>query len=108
MKTHWHWIMPAIGLLMVGCSHVAQPFKDSHPELIETQPQLVSGCDMLGMIAETADADQISSCLARRQMLNRVKARAVELGATHLVWLHQTNESAAAKAFRCKADAGKE
>ncbi len=108
MKTHRYWILLAIGLLMAGCGHFRQPSQESHLGLTETQPQLVAGCEMLGLVVETADADQIFPYLARVQMVKRVKARAAELGATHIVWSHQTNESAAAKAFRCKGDAAGE
>jgi hypothetical protein len=96
------WTILVAGLLLTGCSHIDAPFKDPFPQLIETQPQLVAGCDMLAMISETANADQLSAYLARRGMVKRVKARAVELGATHIVWLHNTNESAAAQAYRCE------
>lgn len=85
------------GAWLTGCAY----FQPAHPNLIETQMRLVSGCDMLGVIAETSDADRISGYLARRAMVNQVKARAIQLGATHIAWLHQTETSAAAKAYRC-------
>ncbi|MFZ1983522.1 MAG: hypothetical protein WAU91_03860 [Desulfatitalea sp.] len=92
------WTIFLAGALLTGCTH----FKDPFPQLIETQAQLVAGCDLLAVIAETADADRISAYLARREMVKRVKARAVQLGATHIVWLHSTNESATAQAYRCE------
>jgi hypothetical protein len=95
------WTILAAGLLLTGCSHIEEPFKDPFPQLTETQSQLVAGCDMLAVITETANADSLSVYLARREMVKRVKARAVQLGATHIVWLHNTNDSAAAQAYRC-------
>jgi hypothetical protein len=82
---------------VAGCTH----FKDPYPQLRETQPQLVAGCALLGTVAETADADRISATLAQRAMVDKVKERSVALGATHIVWLHQTRNSAAAQAYQC-------
>ena len=101
MKIGLLWMILTIGLLINGCSY----FKDSpsqSSQLSEVQAQQVVGCDMLGLVSETADADKLSVYLARREMVQRVKARASQLGATHIVWLHQTNESAAAQTYRCK------
>ncbi|MBI5895236.1 MAG: hypothetical protein HZB24_04230 [Desulfobacterales bacterium] len=75
--------------------------------MAETQPQRVAGCDRLAMVAENADADKLFPYFARKEMVKRVKARAVELGATHIVWLHQTNGSAAAEVYRCRAETDK-
>ena len=91
-----------VGLLVSGCSYFTDPFKDPYSQLSEVQAQQVLACDMLGMVAETADADKLFPYLARREMVRRVKARASQLGATHIVWMHQTNESAAAQSYRCK------
>lgn len=90
-----------VGAWMAGCAHLPNPFRDPFPNLVETQPQLVAGCDMLGTVTETADADRISDRMAKRAMLNKVRERATQLGATHLVWLHRTDASATAQAYRC-------
>ena len=86
--------------LAMGVTACAQ-FRNVHPELIETQAALVEGCRRLGTISETANADYLSDFMARQAMENRVRERAVQLGATHLVWLHRTPTSAAAQAFAC-------
>jgi len=96
-----------VGLLVSGCSYFSDPLKDPYSQLNEVQAQQVVACDMLGLVAETADADKLFPSLARRAMVRRVKARASQLGATHMVWMHQTNESAAAKAYRCNAELDK-
>jgi hypothetical protein len=96
-----------VGLLIVGCAHISDPLKDPYSQLHEVQAQQVVACDMLAVVAETADADKLFPYFARREMVRRVKARASQLGATHIVWLHQTNDSAAAQAYRCKAETEK-
>jgi hypothetical protein len=70
--------------------------------LIETQEPLMTGCSMLGVISETANAGIVSAYAAKRLMLNRVQERALQLGATHIVWLHRTDHAAAARTFRCQ------
>lgn len=90
-------LLVSILSLFAGCHYVRDPY----PDLIETQKTLMSGCDLLGLVAETADANQIFSTIAQREMVTRVKARSVQLGATHIVWLHKTETGAAAEAYRC-------
>ena len=85
-------------LLFVGCSQWrAEPY----PGLMETEKGLVSACDQVGIIAETADAGRLFAEDARARMILRVQERAAGLGATHIVWLHRTAHSAAAEAYRC-------
>ncbi len=102
MKYGFFWMTLIGGLLIGGCSYFKDPVKDPYSQLSEVQAQLVVDCDMLGLVAETADADKLFPYFARREMVRRVKARANQLGATHIVWLHKTNESAAAQTYRCK------
>jgi len=99
MRPLYLLVVALVGL--AGCSHV----QSTGPELIETQPQLVQQCRMLGVIAETADADKIIQFRAAQEMVRNVRARAAQLGATHIVWLHKTGDSAAAQAYWCPADA---
>lgn len=93
-------ILFAALIALAGCAQ----FRNVYPQLTETQAPLVADCQRLGVIAETANADHLSSYMARRSMENRVRERAVQLGATHIVWLHRTDTSATAQAFRCAAD----
>ncbi|KJS28738.1 MAG: hypothetical protein VR64_23160 [Desulfatitalea sp. BRH_c12] len=88
--------MVATGL--VGCSSLANPPSG----LTETQESLMTECRMLGMVAETADAANLSTYLAQRNMVQKIERRALQLRATHIVWLHGTPDSAAAKAYRCE------
>ena len=83
---------------LTGCAQ----FQNAYPELIETQASLVQGCQQLGMVSETANADHLSAYMARKAMENRARERALQMGATHIVWLHSTDTSAALQAYRCE------
>ena len=86
------------GLLTTGCS---QWFVEPYPDLMETEKKLVSACEMVGIIAETADAGNPFALAAKQNMILRVRERAGMLGATHIVWLHRTATAATAEAYRC-------
>ncbi len=82
-----------------GCSrHV---YDEPYPDLLEAEPQQVHGCNMLGVISETADAANPWSLAAETNMVFRVRERAGQIGATHLVWLHRTGSMATAQAYDC-------
>ncbi len=83
---------------LTGCAQ----FQNAYPELTETQAALVQGCQRLGMISETANADHLSAYMARKAMENKARERAFQMGATHIVWLHSTETSAALQAYRCE------
>jgi hypothetical protein len=53
------------------------------------------------MLAETADAADPFDIWAAQSMYKRIRDRALDLSATHIVWLHKTDHSAAAEAYRC-------
>ena len=86
------------GLLTMGCAHSKDPYDG---RLTEVAPELVSGCSLINVISENANAGDPFPWLATKKMIQRVKARAVQLRATHLVWLHKTELAAAAEAYRC-------
>lgn len=92
----------AIIIFFSGCAYVKEPFL----KIIETQPQLVRNCSLLGVVAQTSDADRIVSHAAWQKAKVSIKERAIELGATHIVWLHNTKESVAAEAYRCPVEGG--
>jgi hypothetical protein len=91
-------LVVSVFVLLAGCASQAHRTTG----LIETQDSLMSGCTRLGMVTETSNAGWISTNWARELMVKKVKERAEQLGATHIVWLHQTDDSAAAEAYRCK------
>jgi hypothetical protein len=72
-----------------------------YSQLIETEAQMVEECVLVSTITETASAENPFPIDAKVAMIRRVKDRAVQLDATHLVWLHQTYSSATAQAYRC-------
>lgn len=85
-------------VINLGRSSLANPPSG----LTETQEPLMAECRMLGRIAETADAGNLSTYLAQRKMVQKIERRALQLRATHVVWLHGTSDSTAAKAYRCE------
>ena len=93
MKSILAIVVPVAMLCLTGCAQF---------ELVETQAPLVGGCRRLGMISETADAEHLSAFMARREMENRARERAFQMGATHIVWLHRTASSAALQAYWCE------
>ncbi len=86
--------------LFLSCAH--QP-ETSSGRLAEVEAPWVVDCTRVGVINETADAGDPFPFSATQKMIRRVKARAVQLGATHLVWLHKTRLSGSAEAYRCPA-----
>lgn len=88
--------------LLAGCLLMGNSPQDPNPrQLIEVEAQLVADCTKVGVLTETADAASPFPVTSTKRMIQRLKARAVQLGATHLVWLHKTNLAAAAEAYRC-------
>ncbi len=87
-----------VGLMLTACPHW---FVEPYPDLIETEKQLVTNCSFLGLVAETADASNPLALAAQTNMVLRVRERAGQLGATHIVWLHKTGTMAAAEAYQC-------
>ena len=86
-------------LTLTSCPHwFVEPYQD----LIETEKQLVAGCNYLGLVGETADAANPFSLAAETNMVLRVRERAGQLGATHIVWLHKTGTMATAEAYQCR------
>lgn len=85
--------------VLTGCA--LWPFGAGRPDLIEAEPQQVADCEQVGALSETLDADRIITSRARRQMMARLERRAQALGATHLVWVYRTHQTAAARVFRC-------
>jgi hypothetical protein len=88
-------------LTLTGCP---QWFVEPYPNLIETEKPMVADCRFLGMISETADAGNPFPLAAETNMVLRVRERAGQMGATHIVWLHKTATMAAAETYRCNPE----
>ncbi len=92
-------LLPLLLLILLGCSY--HWFEEPHPDILEAEKQQVDGCAMLGVVSETADAANPWSIAAKQNMIFRVRERAGQLGATHIVWLHKTSSMATAQAYNC-------
>lgn len=92
-----------LGIWVTGCNYMGNYYDNQlyDDQLIEVDSQLVSGCALVGVISENADAGNPFPYMATRDMIYKVKTRAVKLGATHLVWLHKTKLAGTAEAYRC-------
>lgn len=88
-----------LALILLGCTY--QWVQEPYPEILEAEKQQVDKCRMLGMVSESADAANPFSLAAEHNMILRVRERAGQLGATHIVWLHRTSTMASAEAYRC-------
>jgi hypothetical protein len=91
--------MTLIGLALWGCSY--HWFEEPYPQILEAEKQQVAGCALLGVVSETADAANPWSFAAKQNMIFKVRERAGQLGATHVVWLHRTASMATAEAYMC-------
>jgi hypothetical protein len=96
-------IVILLPILALGCAAVPGS-REPQPVVVDPQcTACVADCLRLGMLVETADAGNPSAYWAARRMLNRLNERALQLKATHIVWLHRTSNSAAIEAYRCPA-----
>lgn len=95
------WALLTAGMLtlLTACGH--WPFGSSQPELVAAELRQVVGCEQVGALSETIDSGKIITPLARLRMVERLEARAQALGGTHLVWVYRTDQTAAARVFRC-------
>ncbi|MEJ2638332.1 MAG: hypothetical protein P8010_02035 [Desulfosarcinaceae bacterium] len=95
------WIVFTFGVLTLplACGH--WPLDVFQADLIEAEIQQVAACEQVGALSESLDTGRIITPLARREMVAHLKERALALGATHLVWVYRTDQTAAARAFRC-------
>ena len=96
MKEIICWV--SIICVFCGC---ARYLDASYSNIIETEGAQVKDCSRLGVITETADADDPFEWVATRRMIFRIKERAVQLGGTHIVWDHKTAASATAEVYVC-------
>ncbi len=92
-------IFLGMGMVLTACAHW---FVEPYPGLVETEKPLVADCFLLGVVAETADGANPFSPAAGANMVLKVRERAGQLGATHIVWLHKTATMATAEAYQCR------
>lgn len=87
------------GLTLWGCSY--HWFEEPYPDILEAEKQQVAGCNMIGVVSETADAANPWSLAAKQNMIFKVRERAGQMGGTHIVWLHKTGTMATAEIYQC-------
>jgi hypothetical protein len=94
------YMLALIGMVLTlsACPHW---FVEPYPELIETEKPMVAECHFIGMVTEAADASNPFPAAAEVNMVLRVRERAGQMGATHIVWLHKTGTMATAESYRC-------
>ena len=88
-----------VALALGGCN--SHWFDEPYPDILEAEKVQVAGCSDLGMISESAEAANPWSIAAKQNMIFRVRERAGQMGATHIVWLHKTGTMASAQAYQC-------
>lgn len=89
-----------------SCTTIPEP-ENQHLEqlaqqLIETDERMVKNCKNLGSVSRTADMNKFFGYHLARRNIQLVKQQAAQLGATHIVWLYQYKNSAAALAYSCR------
>ena len=81
----------------IGCT-VSRP----RPSIIVTEAKIVSACVYLDTLSEISDMGKVQLHPKHTyDAQERVIHRAVKLGATHIVWLHNTPQGSAARAYQC-------
>lgn len=88
----------AVALLLGGCA--------SFYGVVETDAAMMNHCTCVGTFAETAnpgreDGGFIKHYADTTGVKRRVLERAVQAGATHVVWMHAYSMSAAAQGYHC-------
>ncbi len=89
-----------------SCTTIPEP-ENQHLEqlaqqLIETDERMVKNCKNLGSVSRTADMNKFFGYHLTSRNIQLVKQQAAQLGATHIVWLYQYKNSAAALAYSCR------
>jgi hypothetical protein len=85
-------------LLMVAACTKYRP----RPSIAVAEEKMVSGCVYLDTLSENSDMGKIQLHPKHTyDAQERVIDRAVRLGATHIVWLHNYPSGAAAMAYQC-------
>jgi len=97
------YTMAIIGMVLslTACPHW---FVEPYPDLIETEKPMAAECRFIGMVTETADASNPFPAAAEANMVLRVRERAGQMGATHIVWLHKSGTMATAEFYRCSPE----
>ena len=89
-----------------SCTTIPEPenqqLEQLAQQLVETDERTVQNCRNLGSVSRTADMTKYFGVHLTRRNIQLVKQQAAQLGATHIVWLYQYKNSAAALAYSCR------
>lgn len=89
-----------------SCTTIPEPENQQYDqlaqELVETDERMVQNCRNLGSVSRSADMDKLFGYHLSNKNIQIVKRQAAQLGATHIVWLYQYKNSAAALAYSCR------
>ena len=91
----------AIILILIPILAACTKFR-ARPSIAITEEKMVGGCVYLDTLSENSDMGKIQLHPKHTYDAQElVIKRAVRLGATHIVWLHNYPSGSAAKAYQC-------
>ena len=89
-----------------SCTTIPEPdnqyLDQQAQQLVETDERMVQNCRNLGSVSRSADMTKFLGIHLTKKNIQLVKRQAAQLGATHIVWLYQYKNSAAALAYSCR------
>jgi hypothetical protein len=93
------WIFILLLVLLVGCA------KNRFPDLVVAEEGMIWNCEYLDTLSETSDPGKFfhSSTKYSKYYDGELKVleRASNMGATHVVWLHNYSVGSSAEVYRC-------
>jgi tRNA G18 (ribose-2'-O)-methylase SpoU len=89
-----------------SCTTIPEPddqyLDQQAQQLVETDERMVQNCINLGSVSRSADMTKFLGIHLTKRNIQLVKRQAAQLGATHIIWLYQYKNSAAALAYSCR------
>jgi tRNA G18 (ribose-2'-O)-methylase SpoU len=89
-----------------SCTTIPEPddqyLDQQAQQLVETDERMVQNCRNLGSVSRSADMTKFLGIHLTKRNIQLVKRQAAQLGATHIIWLYQYKNSAAALAYSCR------
>ena len=96
----------ALVMSTFSCTTIPEPdnqyLDQQAQQLVETDERMVQNCRNLGSVSRSADMTKFLGIHLTKKNILLVKRQAAQLGATHIVWLYQYKNSAAALAYSCR------
>ena len=96
----------ALVISTFSCTTIPEPdnqyLDQQAQQLIETDERMVQNCRNLGSVSRSADMTKFLGIHLTKKNIQLIKRQAAQLGASHIVWLYQYKNSAAAMAYSCR------